>query len=166
MAIQIGKTIPDVHVTCIGDGVPEALSSGDLFKGKTAVVIGLPGAFTPICTEQHLKGYLNSIDTIKASGIDQLVCISVNDRFVLQAWAKSLNALDKIIFISDWDAEMTKKLGLEIDLSTAGLGLRSKRYVMIVQNQIIKALEVEENPSICAVSSANSIQHILARALS
>lgn len=154
MTIDIGGKVPELTVKAVtSDGV-EDVGAGSIFDGKTVVVFGLPGAFTGTCSETHLPGYLDNRDEILAKGVDDIAVVSVNDHFVVQAWAQQSGGIDKIRFLADWDAGLTKALGLDIDLSVAGLGVRSKRYSMLVENGAVKSLNVEDNPGEVDVSGA------------
>ena len=154
MTIDIGGKVPELTVKAVtSDGV-EDVGAGSIFDGKTVVVFGLPGAFTGTCSETHLPGYLDNRDEILAKGVDDIAVVSVNDHFVMQAWAEQSGGIDKIRFLADWDAELTKALGLDIDLSVVGLGVRSKRYSMLVENGAVKSLNVEDNPGEVDVSGA------------
>ncbi|HSH43804.1 MAG TPA: peroxiredoxin [Arenicellales bacterium] len=123
---------------------PEKVSSDELFAGRKTVLFAVPGAFTPTCSQAHLPGYVVKADELLARGVDQIVCLSVNDAFVMQAWGRQQNADDKILMIADPDGEFTEKLGLELDLSARGLGRRSKRYAMIVEDGTVTHLNIDE----------------------
>lgn len=144
MPIAIGETIPTAVLTKITEDGPVEIPSGELFDGRRIVVIGLPGAFTPTCTLNHLPGFIENHDIILAKGVDEIVAVSVNDHNVMRAWAESLSALDKITFIADWDIAFTKALGMDADLSAGKLGQRSRRYSMIVDDGKVTALNIEE----------------------
>eukprot|EP00244_Chara_vulgaris_P008568 TRINITY_DN340_c0_g1_i4.p1 TRINITY_DN340_c0_g1~~TRINITY_DN340_c0_g1_i4.p1 ORF type:complete len:213 (-),score=32.59 TRINITY_DN340_c0_g1_i4:259-897(-) len=132
-------------------------SMKELFGGKKVVVFGLPGAFTGVCSAQHVPSYLKRADELKSKGVDKIVCVAVNDPYCMKGWAKSLNAEDKIEFYGDFDARFNKMLGLDMDLSSGLLGHRSKRYSMLVDDGKIKVLNVEEVPSNFKVSDADTI---------
>eukprot|EP00761_Pharyngomonas_kirbyi_P011463 gb/GECH01011488.1/.p1 GENE.gb/GECH01011488.1/~~gb/GECH01011488.1/.p1 ORF type:complete len:192 (+),score=32.74 gb/GECH01011488.1/:1-576(+) len=141
-------------ITLYGD---KPVQTTDLFaKDKTVVAFGLPGAFTPVCTSKHVPSYIEHFQRLKDLGVDDVVCISVNDAFVMDAWGKSINADGKVKMLGDPMADFTKSVGLDIDLSGAGLGLRSKRYSMIVKNAKVVALNVEEQPNDFGDSSAET----------
>lgn len=122
---------------------PNAFEVSKLTAGKKIVIFGLPGAFTPTCSAQHVPGYLAQYDAIKAKGVDEIWCLSVNDAFVMGAWGKDQKVNGKIRMMADGAAELTKKLGLEFDLTARGMGIRSQRYLMIVDNGVVKHLAVE-----------------------
>jgi peroxiredoxin len=138
------------------DGMNE-VSTSDIFSGKKVVMFAVPGAFTPTCHLNHLPGYLENRETILAKGIDEIAVISVNDGFVMDAWSKATGGAGKIRFLSDWDAAFTKAVGLDMDLSAGTLGVRSKRYSMIVDDGVVKALNIEDSPGQVVESGAAAI---------
>jgi peroxiredoxin len=142
MAIKVGDRLPESKFTIMSDGGPKAVSSGDFFKGRTVVLFGVPAAFSPTCSEQHLPGFLAQADALRAKGAAAIACTAVNDVFVLSAWAKKQGAEDDITMLADGNADFTKALGLDIDLTPFGLGVRSKRYAMIV----VKHIGIEDSP--------------------
>ncbi len=143
MTIQVGDTLPSGSVKVMGAQGPEDRTISELFDGKKVVLFAVPGAFTPGCSMTHLPGFVVNADKIKAKGVDDIICLSVNDAFVMDAWGKDKNA-DEIIMAADGVAEYTKALGLEMDASAAGLGVRSKRYAMIVDDGKVTYLGVDE----------------------
>ena len=156
MAIQVGDKIPSVNLQHMGaDGV-ENISSDDLFAGKKVVLFALPGAFTPTCSAAHLPGYVVASDDLLAKGVDRIVCLSVNDAFVMDAWGKQHNADDQVMMIADGSGHFTTAVGLELDLDAAGLGLRSQRYAMVVNDAVVEVLNVEA-PQAFEVSDAQTI---------
>ena len=128
MAIAVGDKLPDVDVFTLTQDGPTVKSSGDHFQGKKVVLIGVPGAYTGTCHNKHLPGFVDNADAFKAKGIDEIICISVNDAFVQDAWKDSLGADGKITFLSDGNADFTKAIGLDFDGAGMGLGTRSRRY--------------------------------------
>ena len=154
MTIAIGETVPAAKFKEKTADGPVELTTDDLFKGKRVVVFAVPGAFTPTCSLNHLPGYLENRDAILAKGVDDIAVIAVNDWHVMGAWAQNSGGMGKIHFLADWDAGFTKALGLDADLSAGGLGVRSKRYSMLVDNGVVKTLNVEENPGQATVSAA------------
>ena len=157
MTIQIGDKIPTATLgTPTADG-PKPITTDEIFKGKKVVLFAVPGAFTPTCTMNHLPGYLENHDAILAKGVDQIAVVAVNDPFVMGAWAQSTGAEGKILFLADGSASFTKAIGLELDLTDAGLGTRSKRYAAIVEDGVVKALNVEEVSGQAVVSAASAI---------
>ena len=147
MTIKVGDKIPAGtlhHMTADG---PKEISTEALFKGKKVVVFALPGAFTPTCSAAHLPGFVANADKIKAKGVDEICCLSVNDAFVMDAWGKSQNA-EAIHMVADGSASFAKALGLELDLTARGLGVRSQRYSMLVEDGVVTTLNVEEKPGL------------------
>ena len=143
MTIAVGDKIPSVKVMRWGSDGPEALTTDDLFKGKKVALFGVPGAFTPTCSAKHLPGFVAQADALKAKGVDAIVCISVNDVFVMNAWGKDQDVGDKVAMIADGDAAFTKAAGLELDLTGKGLGLRNQRFSMLVDNGVVKVLNID-----------------------
>lgn len=159
--IQVGQTIPTgITLKKVVNGEISDTSSDDLKKGKI-VIFGVPGAFTPVCDGQHLPSYSANAKAIKAKGVDQIICLTVNDPFVLQAWSKTSGVKDELIFFSDGNADLTKALGLILDATALGLGLRSLRYVMILNNGIVEKLEIEGTPKECKASHAEHVLTLL-----
>lgn len=154
MTIAIGDKLPTATFKEKTADGPVETTTEQLFAGKKVVVFAVPGAFTPTCTLNHLPGYLENRDQILARGVDDIAVISVNDWHVMGAWAQHTGGLGKIHFLADWDASFTKALGLDADLSAGALGVRSKRYSMLVEDGVLKSLNVEENPGQATVSAA------------
>lgn len=159
MAIQQGDKIPSCTLKVMGEKGPEDLSTDAIFKGKKVVMFAVPGAFTPGCSMTHLPGFVVNADKIKAKGVDSIVCLSVNDAFVMGAWGNDQNA-SELIMLADGNGELTNALGLELDGSGFGLGTRSQRYSMIVDDGTITTLNVEPGAGI-DVSSADNIMAAL-----
>ncbi|MCY1664389.1 peroxiredoxin [Rhizobium sp. SL86] len=154
MTIAVGDTLPAATFKEKTVDGPVEVTTEALFKGKKVVLFAVPGAFTPTCTMNHLPGYLENRDAILERGVDDIAVVAVNDMFVMGAWAEKSGGMGKIHFLSDWDASFTKALGLEIDISAAGLGVRSKRYSMLVEDGVVTSLNLEENPGQATVSGA------------
>ncbi|MDK4705370.1 MULTISPECIES: peroxiredoxin [unclassified Rhizobium] len=154
MTIAIGDTLPAATFKEKTTDGPVEISTEQLFAGKRVVLFAVPGAFTPTCSLNHLPGFLENRDAILAKGIDDIAVVSINDWHVMGAWAQSSGGLGKIHFLADWDGAFTKALGLEVDLSAGGLGIRSKRYSMLVENGVVKTLNIEESPGQATVSGA------------
>ena len=161
MAISVGDRLPDATFAVMGGEGPDQKTTADVFGGKKVVLFAVPGAFTPTCSKQHLPGFVENADKIKAKGIDAIACTAVNDVFVMDAWGKSAGADGKIMMLADGSANFAKKLGLEMDLSERGLGMRSKRYAMIVEDGVVKALEIEDAPGSAEKSGAEAIAKLL-----
>ena len=161
MAIQVqeGDRLPDAKLHVMADGRPTAVSTSELFGGKKVVLFAVPGAFTPTCSEAHLPGYVVNADEIKAKGVDSIVCVAVNDAFVMDAWGKDRNA-DALVMAADGNSDFTKALGLEMDGTGFGLGLRSQRYAMVVDDGVVTKLAVEA-PGAFEVSKAEAILETL-----
>ncbi|MFP5075889.1 peroxiredoxin [Rhizobium sp. YIM 134829] len=154
MTIAIGDTLPKATFKeKTVDGTVE-VTGDEIFSGKRVVLFGVPGAFTPTCSLNHLPGYLENRDAILARGIDAIAVVAVNDVHVMGAWATTTGGMGKIHFLSDWDASFVKALGLDVDLSAGTLGVRSKRFSMLVEDGVVKTLNVEESPGQATVSSA------------
>jgi peroxiredoxin len=143
MAIQAGDKIPSANLQHMGTDGVETISSDDLFAGKKVVLFALPGAFTPTCSASHLPGYVVASDDLFAKGVDRIVCLSVNDAFVMDAWGQQHNADDQVMMIADGSGHFTRALGLELDLDAAGMGIRSQRYAMVVNDGVVEVLNVE-----------------------
>ena len=142
MTIQEGDRLPEATLHVMQDGRPAAVTTADLFAGKKAVLFAVPGAFTPTCSQAHLPGYVVNAADIKAKGVDSIICVAVNDAFVMDAWGKAGNA-EALVMAGDGNGEFTKALGLEMDGSGFGLGTRSQRYAMIVDDGRVTKLAVE-----------------------
>ena len=156
MTIKVGDRIPAAklrHMTAEG---PKEISTDEIFKGKKVVLFAVPGAFTPTCSAKHLPGFVQHAGDIKGKGIDTIACIAVNDAFVMGAWGKAQGTDGKVLMLADGNATLTKELGLEMDGSGFGLGTRSKRYAMVVEDGVVKTLNVEA-PGAFEVSSAETI---------
>jgi glutaredoxin/glutathione-dependent peroxiredoxin len=159
MAIKEGDKLPAAKFNMMKDGKPTAVTTDDLFAGKKVVVFAVPGAFTPTCSMAHLPGFVANADKIKAKGVDSIICLSVNDAFVMDAWGKDKHA-EALLMVGDGNGDFTKAVGLEMDGSAFGLGKRSQRYAMVVENGVVKKLNVEA-PGKFEVSSADAILQAL-----
>lgn len=157
MAVQVGDAIPAVTVKHLGAEGFEEISTDQLFKGKKVVLFGVPGAFTPTCSDSHVPGYVAQADAFKAKGVEAIVCMAVNDPFVMRAWGKQLGVGDKVFLLPDGNGTLTKALDLELDARGFNLGIRSKRFAAVVEDGVIKAIEVEPVPSAVSVSGAEAI---------
>jgi glutaredoxin/glutathione-dependent peroxiredoxin len=157
MTIKVGDRVPEGNFMRMTDSGPAPLSTADLFKGKKVAVFGLPGAFTPTCSAKHVPSYLNNADKLKAKGVDAIVCMSVNDAFVMNAWGKDQKVGEKVMMVADGSADLTKKLGLELDLTARGMGVRCRRYSMLVDDGVVKQLNIEPNPGGMEVSDAETM---------
>jgi glutaredoxin/glutathione-dependent peroxiredoxin len=160
MTIKVGDKIPSVTLMQMKDGGPKPVSTDELFKGKKVALFALPGAFTPTCSAKHLPGYIQQYDALKAKGIDAVACLSVNDAFVMGAWGMQQDAGDKVMMLADGNGDFTRAVGLEMDGSKFGMGKRSQRYSMIVEDGVVKSLNVEA-PGAFEVSSADHMMALL-----
>lgn len=162
MTIQIGDRFPDATLaesTSFGEYcpvAPDSVNVADALKGKRVVIFGVPGAFTPTCSAQHVPGYLANLEAIKAKKVDEVWCIATNDGFVMAAWGQSEKGIGKIRFLGDGSADLVKKLGLELDLTARGMGIRSQRFSMLVDDGVVKQLNVESGPKF-EVSNAETM---------
>src|SRR5450432_465143 len=144
MTIKVGDTIPSMKLMMATADGPKEVSTDDIFKGKKVALFAVPGAFTPTCSAKHLPGFRDHADDFKAKGVDTIACISVNDVFVMGAWAKDQNLGDKVLLLADGNGDFTKALGLEMDASKFGMGPRSRRYSMVVNDGKVETLNIEE----------------------
>lgn len=161
MTIKVGDTIPSATLVKATDAGPTQISTQDLFGGRTVALFSVPGAFTPTCSAKHLPGFVTNADTIRQHGVDEIVCLAVNDAFVMGAWGKSAHADDKVTMVADGSADFTKAMGLEMDASKFGMGIRGQRFSMIVKDGVVTHLNVED-PGAFAVSSAEHLMGQLA----
>ena len=149
MTIEIGAKLPDATLyesTAFGEACPlspEKLSVAEASKGKKIVIFGLPGAYTPTCSAKHVPGYVEQLAALKAKGVDEVWCVAVNDGYVMAAWGKELGAFGKVRMLGDGSGELAKKLGLDKDLSGAGMGLRMQRFSLLVDDGVVKRVNVE-----------------------
>ena len=143
MTIKAGDKIPSVTMHTMTKDGPKPISSDDIFKGKKVVVFGLPGAFTPTCSAKHLPGFVKKAASLKKKGVDEVVCVSVNDPFVMGAWGKDQKTGSKVAMIADGDGNFAKATGLELDLTGRGLGKRSQRFAMIVDKGVVKSIAID-----------------------
>ncbi len=154
MAIAIGDRLPEASFRVMEDDGIKTLTTGEVFGGKKVVLFAVPGAFTPTCHLKHLPGFIDNAKAFKKKGIDKVVCVAVNDPFVLAAWEKKSDGKGKVLFLSDGNAEFTRKIGMDFDGSGIGLGTRSKRYAALVDDGVVKALNVEDSPGVAVESTA------------
>jgi glutaredoxin/glutathione-dependent peroxiredoxin len=157
MPIKVGDRLPEAKFRVMGPEGPVVKSSDEIFKGKKVVLFAVPGAFTPTCNNNHLPGFLKNADAFKAKGVDTIAVTGVNDVFVFDAWKKSTGAGGKIEFLSDGSGDFARALDLSLDASGAGLGTRSRRYAMLVEDGVVKKLNVEETPGKAETSGADNL---------
>lgn len=156
MTIKQGHRLPDATLYEMGEGGVETRRVAALTNGRRVVIFGLPGAFTPTCSARHVPGYVEQWGAFKEKGIDDIICVSVNDAYVMNAWAKSQGTEGKVRMLADGSAEFTRALGLEQDLGARGMGVRSQRYALYADNGVVRVLAVEQ-PGKFEVSDANSM---------
>lgn len=152
--IGIGERIPDVEFMTMGEDGPEPIRTDEIFADKSVVLFAVPGAFTPSCHYLHIPSYLEELDMFRAQKVDTVACTSVNDVFVLDAWAQATGAKDKLLFLADANLDFVTAMGLTFDGRDLNLGLRSRRYALWAQNGVLRALNVEEDPTVAEVSTA------------
>jgi len=156
MAIKVGDTLPlDLRLKEMQEGTPKDVSLGDVFKGRRVVLFAVPGAFTPTCSQKHLPGFVADAEKIRRKGVDDIVCVSVNDVFVMDAWGKASGATGKVRMLADGNGEFARTVGLELDASGFGMGKRSQRYGMVVKDGRVEQLHVEPGPglNVCSAES-------------
>ena len=156
MPISVGDTIPAVKVMQATAEGPKEVDTGEFFKGRTVVLFGVPGAFTPTCSAKHLPSFLENTDALKAKGVDAVACMAVNDAFVMGAWAKSQDITDQVTMLADGSAAFTKAMGLEFDLTGRGLGMRCQRFALVAKNGKVAHIAIEA-PGAFEVSKAEAV---------
>jgi peroxiredoxin len=161
MTINVGDRLPSATLRQVTPEGPKEVSSDDFFRGKKVVLFAVPGAFTPACSQRHLPGFVDKATDIRAKGIDEIACVAVNDAAVMGAWGKDQKTDGKVTMLADGSGDFARALGLELDLSKGGLGVRSKRYSMLVENGVVKALNVEQQPGQVDASSAEAMLRAL-----
>ena len=163
MSIKAGDKLPDATFTIMTAEGPKPMTTAEVFKGKKVALFAVPGAYTPTCHKSHMPGFVERVAEIKGKGVDAVVCTAVNDIFVLTQWAHDTGAEGKITMLADGSADFAKLTGLEIDLMARGLGIRSKRYAMLVDDGVVKVLNVEDSPPGHGVSSAETMCSLIDR---
>ena len=161
MKLKIKDQIPDIEIFHLLDGEPQTSKIRDILGNGKVVLFGLPGAFTSTCSKLHLPGYVANADKIKAKGIDNIFCLSVNDPFVMNAWGEANNSEGKIMMLSDPYLLFTKAIGAEVDRNSKGMGIRSNRYAMVIQNLEVVNIQVEKETKQCGLSSAEGVLDLL-----
>ena len=160
MAISEGDRIPEANLKIMGEQGPRDVSTAEIFGGRKVVLFAVPGAYTPTCSMAHLPGFVAHADKLRERGVDTIVCLSVNDAFVMDAWGREKNAED-IMMVADCDASFMKALGLEMDASAVGLGVRSQRFALVADDGVVTKLSVEAAPTDFEVSKAEAILEAL-----
>ena len=161
MKIKENDNIPNSEIFVLENGEPTKKNIQELLKGKKAVIFGLPGAYTSVCSAKHLPGYVNLYQQYKDKGINHIICVSVNDPFVMSAWGKENNVGDKIIMMGDPFLNFTKAIGAEVDKSGRGLGIRSNRYTMLVEDMKVIKLQEEKDTGSCEISAAENFLKLI-----
>jgi peroxiredoxin (alkyl hydroperoxide reductase subunit C) len=156
MAIQVGDTLPEGRFTVMNADGPGSDSIDDIFGGKKVVLFSVPGAFTPTCSKDHLPGFIEQADALKAKGVDTIACMAVNDVFVMDAWCQQSGAAGKVAMLADGSGVYTKALGLQLDLSDRGLGVRSMRFALVIDDKVVTQAFIEEGGAF-EVSSAENV---------
>ena len=157
MTIKVGDKVPAATFKYVSAEGPKEITSDELFGGKKVALFAVPGAFTPTCSQRHLPGFVDKAAELKGKGIDTIACVAVNDQFVMGAWGKAQNVGDKVMMLADGSGDFTRSIGLELDARKMGLGERSRRYSMLVDNGTVKALNIETQPGQVDLSSAEAI---------
>ncbi len=160
MTIKVGDTLPEMKLITAGPDGPKEESTASLFGGKKVVMFATPGAFTPTCSAKHLPGYVQHAGDMTAKGVDTIVCMSVNDPFVMSAWGKGQNVDGKVVMLADGSGTLTKAMGLELDLTARGLGVRSQRFVLVAEDKKVTHLAIEA-PGDFDVSRAEAVLEVL-----
>ena len=156
MKIKEGDKIPSIDFFYLDESGPKKIKSNELLKNHKAIIIGVPGAFTKVCSAKHLPGYVNNFEQAQKKGITKIICVSVNDPNVMKAWGENQNVGNKIFMAADPYCEFTKSIGTEIDRTEKGLGMRSARYTMLVENNVVKIIKLEEDAGHCKISAAEN----------
>ena len=156
MTVAVGDALPDIELRTMGPDGPRTVRTSDVLGRGRVVLFAVPGAFTPGCSKIHLPGFVAQASELKGKGVDTIACVAVNDAWVMDAWGQSQGVADSIVMLADGNAEFTRAMGLEAELSGAGLGVRSKRYAAIIEDGVITSLEVESKPGV-DVSSCDSV---------
>ena len=157
MAIQVGDKVPSATLKYLSPEGPKDITTDELFGGKKVALFAVPGAFTPTCSQRHLPSYVDKASDLKSKGVDTIACVSVNDAFVMGAWGKAQNCGDNVMMLADGSGELAKALGMELDMKSRGLGVRSQRYSMLVDNGTVKSFNVESQPGQVEASGADAM---------
>jgi len=160
MTIAVGEKLPEAKFKTMTDDGAKELSTADVFAGKKVVLFGVPGAFTPTCSNNHLPGYLENFDAIKARGVDTIAVVATNDAFVMGAWARFTGGEGKILFLADGSGDFARATGLDIDLSQNGMGHRNKRFSLIAEDGVVKSINVETKPGVNESGAATILEQL------
>ena len=161
MKLKENENLPSEDIFVLENGEPTKKNITEYTKGKKVIIFGLPGAYTSVCSAKHLPGYVKNIDAFKDKGIDHVICMSVNDPFVMSAWGKEHNVGDKIVMAGDPFLTFTKSIGADVDKSARGLGIRSNRYTMLVEDGQVTKLQEEEDTGACEISAAENFLDLI-----
>ena len=160
MTIKVGDAIPPVTLKVMGEGGPRDVTTDSIFKGKKVAVFGLPGAFTPTCSTKHLPGFVAGAGELKGRDVDTIVCLAVNDAFVMDAWGRDQKVGDTVMMVADGDADFARATGLELDLTGKGLGLRCQRFSMVVDDGVVKTLDIDPPGEFSVTSCAYLLKQL------
>lgn len=160
MTIKAGDTIPSMKLMMATEDGPKEVSTDEVFKGKKVVLFGVPGAFTPTCSAKHLPGFLENAETFRQKGVDTVACIAVNDVFVMGAWGRDQKAFGKVLLLADGSAQLTRAMGLELDLTGRGLGVRSQRFALVAQDGKVTYVAVEPPGGFDASKAESVLEHV------
>ena len=160
MAITVGSRIPDVEVRTMGEDGPETVRTGAVLGTGRVVLFGVPGAFTPGCSKIHLPGYVKNFDALRDKGVDVVACVAVNDAWVMDAWGQSQGATGKIVMLADGNAEFARAMGLDADMGSFGLGVRTRRYAALIEDGTVKELDVEEGGGVDVSACETMLAHL------
>ena len=158
--IKVGEKLPNVTLRYMSDQGPKTITTEELTKGKKVVLFNVPGAFTPTCSAKHLPGFVRNADALKKKGVDTIACVSVNDAFVMGAWGKDQQVGDKVMMLADGNAELAKAMGVEMDGTGYGLGTRARRYSAIIENGVVKKLNLEEAGGFDVSSAEKALEQL------
>lgn len=165
MSIKVGDRLPEARFTVMGADGPEPRTTAEVFAGKKVALFAVPGAYTPTCHQEHMPGFVDRVEELRGRGIDTIACTSANDIFVLTNWAEDTGATGKVMMLADGNADFARAIGLDIDLAAFGLGTRSKRYAMLVEDGEVKVLNVEDSPPQHDKASAANLCSMIDRSL-
>jgi len=160
MTIKAGDAVPNIDFAVMTADGPDTLASDDLFKGKTVALFGVPGAFTPTCSAKHLPGFVQNAGALKAKGVDTIACMSVNDAFVMGAWGTDQNVGDNVTMLADGSAKFALAAGLELDLVERGLGMRCQRFAMVVEDGVVKSVDIDPAGTFEATSAEAMLSNL------